>query len=753
MHMPRCLIAVFFTFLFLVVRGPGPQSSFGGDGIPDIRAGQPNEEFGDLLSGPLFSAKFGDHLVPFGKEIAIDALLELPIGNDALRMRGRGLALASTVDGQTTAEARTRFYLAYDKAYTDALTAGKRYTLQGRIRHGYQADEWSLHCYELTGKPRLVDQGRSAPDAKPSVEPLNLDELVGKDVDFVGLTWSLNDHWWFERADQRIIISQIRKRPGWEIVQHGAEVRVKGRLAKELRPSLNQISLKTCRDLVPHFVIKQAAMELVSTGRRSLLSAEVYETTPTFRDGVLDLHDDYGIVYNALPWMNPALLVYGRNADLIAEIVRRDSPATRAVLRNRMNDEKRTYTLRLLDAGMLAAMNDETGRKFLMEQAEPSHPNLHSVYWVMGNLHQFPPLPPTGPAATKAAAANKAEREEAPDGRIDMTSIVQSLFGTPKSWRPLGNVDMRWAEQPMIDAIASRERVKTIEFWHGGLAEGTRREVAVDHGSFPTLLIKMKSKKAIAPLCEVASGTAGGSGEVLLALLATDHPKVVELAKRSLRKTRRDSHDRRALQAYLLRYDRELVIDDLIESIDEAYAFRALRSLGKADVLARLDAGSQTLSEKGRESARLLKLLFADDPRAALLSELDREDGINPTLVLYWLTDYADGASAQRVAELLRTAPKKYFEADGLGALLSIRRAIDACAVEDSHESLAALISLLGAIDRFDERPEEGEGRSRLSAISIDYDCYVAAKLIELTDVSFGTDKAKWEQWLAEQGD
>ena len=73
--------------------------------------------------------------------------------------------------------------------------------------------------------------------------------------------------------------------------------------------------------------------------------------------------------------------------------------------------------------------------------------------------------------------------------------------------------------------------------------------------------------------------------------------------------------------------------------------------------------------------------------------------------------------------------------------------------MEKSRESLEALISLLGAIDRFDKHPEEGEDRSPFGAIHVDYDCYVGAKLIELTDISYGTDKAKWEQWLAQQGE
>lgn len=750
--MPWRLAALHFVCLSLILPTPGQQLSSGDDGISEIPPGQPNEEFRDLLSGPLLSARFGEHLVPFGKEIAIEALVELPIGNHAYRMQRRGLALASTVDNQATDETRTRFYLAYDKTYEDALTAGQRYRLRGRIRHGYQEDGWSRYYFELSGKPQPIDEGRAGPatDADPSVPPPNLDELVGQDVDFVGLTWSLNGHWWFEYADQRIIISQIRKRPGWQIVGHGVQVRVKGKLAKELRPSLEQISLKTCRDLVPHFVIKQAQMEFVSTGRRALLLAELYSTTPTFRDGVLDLHDGYVIVYNAMSWMNPALLTYWRNSDLIGEIVRRDSPTTRAVLRKRMNDAKRKLTLRLLDAGMLAAMNNESGREFLIKQAQGNHPNLHSVYWVIGNLHQFPPLPPPEAAAP---AANKPEIDAGPDGRVDMTSIARSLFGAPKSWRPLGKADMRWAEQLMIDAIVSREGVETIEFWHGGLGDGTRRELAVVHGGFPTLLIRMKSKKAIASLCEVASGNTGASADVLLALLATDHPKVIELAKKRLQTTSRDSYDRRALQAYLFRHDRELAIDDLIGSIDEAYAFRALRSLGKADVLPRLEAKSPKLDGKGRQNARLLKLLLSEDPRAALLNELDRKDGIHPSVVFYWLADYADGASAKRVAELLRTAPKSYFESDGWIPISAIENAIDACAVEKSRESLEALISLLGAIDRFDEHPEEGEDQSPFGAIYVDYDCYVGAKLIELTDVSYGTDKAKWEQWIAQQGE
>ena len=737
MQISKLLTIVVFAVLLTVFPKMEQRFSFGADPIPEVPDGQPNEEFRDLLTSPLLSAKFGTYLVPFGKEITVEALVKLPIGNQAYRMRSRGLVLVSSVDGQTTDESHTQFMLPNDRIWQNALAAGKRYRLKGRIRHGYQRDGWSIYCFEPSEKPQLIK--REHPEQ--SVKLLNLDEFISKDVSLVGHTLSLNGHWFFRYGEQNMIINQIRKRPGWEVVDHGTEVRVKGKLTKELRPSLDQISLKTCRDLVPHFVIKQAEIELVSTGR-SLMFTEVYSTTPRFRDGVLDLHNGYGVVYNLMPWMNRAMLLYRRNADLIPEIVRRDSPTTRSVLRKRMNDKKRDETLRLLDAGMLAAMNDESGRKFLKNETKKSDPVLPSVYWVIGNLYRFSPLPPTPETAT----TNRTELLTNPDGTVDMTNIVHLFLGPVTPERPLGQVDMRWAEQLMIDAISSKKLATANELGVDP-ANRTERELAVIHGSFPSLLIKLKSKKAIMPLCEFAVENTDNNWKVLTALLTTKDPRVIEFARNNLRKTKRRSDARRAFQALLLPSDRQIVIDDLIESIDQTYAFDALRSLPRAEVLPRLDAQFPQLDKEARENVRLLKLLFSDDPQSALLNELDRKNGINPNFVLYYLPKYADETTVRRVAALLRTAPKKYFEADGLSGLVAIPRAIDLCAMENSHESLETLISLLGAIDRFDELPKNGDKLS----IPVDYDNYVAAKLIELTGISFGTDKAKWEQWLAEQ--
>ncbi len=238
-------------------------------------------------------------------------------------------------------------------------------------------------------------------------------------------------------------------------------------------------------------------------------------------------------------------------------------------------------------------------------------------------------------------------------------------------------------------------------------------------------------------LCKIACESEPASEDIVFALLRSEQQQVIETAKKLLRRQQQDSATRRALQGYLLRHDRNLVIDGLIESIDESYAFRAILSLDQKDVFNRLREKMPKMENDSRQRAQLLKVLLGENPTKALVDELKKEDGISRNLVLYWLAKKTNADAAVEIAELLTSAPRDFFNEGEYTNTYALQHAIEACHVDKSSSSIEALISLLDAkLDRFkvDRKDEE-------------WNRYIAAHLIELTDVSFGVDKAKWQLW------
>lgn len=754
-------------------------------GDSGIKSGHPNAEFADLLKSKLFNAKIGTHSIPFSKKITIEGVVEKPYGQFERGSLSRAVIRAFRVDGKITDENQVAFYVFGPKSAEPSLARNSNYRMTGFIRDGLENDGWSKYSFELSQAAEKFDPPKTRkPDKKvrvsltgqtinrngqahlrtktgvyqllqisPWMESmvgktvkltgkvqqksniidvvsytfLDLSKLMGSDIELIGTTWSMNDHWWFVYNDTKIVISQYRKRPGFESVGHGHQARVKGRLVKELRPSLDQITLKTCRDLVPHYVIKKAELKNLSPGQSRFFFRNIYNSSPTFSDGVLNLYEEEAMVYNLLPWMNTAILMYWRNSALIEEIIKRDSPQTREVLKRRLQDAHRGFELRLLYAGILASVNDKAGRQFILTHAaNHEHKSLDSIFWVLGNLHEFPPLPEVKEVAEEPTGKSQKLSVD-PTSRVDTTGLAEALFGEPISSRPLGNVEMQWAEQVMIDALKN------------------------DNLSFVDLIIKMKSKRGIEFACKRMLEFDGASrkkgapkhtsalrNKLLRSLMVTDHPKVIELATKMVHRSGIDSNILRNLQYFLYRHDRALSINSLIDSVNEWYAFQLLLKLGKKEVLAPLDARLSHLNGDARKEAQILKILLTDDSPETLLKEVHKADCQGRNTKLYWLARRKNEKVAQQVSRLLKDSPKDFFKEGEISNTNAVQHAINACSVENSLVAVRELISLL----------DSNLGRFDVYTKSAEFNNLVAAHLIELTDVSFGTDKSKWEAWF-----
>ncbi len=106
--------------------------------------------------------------------------------------------------------------------------------------------------------------------------------------------------------------------------------------------------------------------------------------------------------------------------------------------------------------------------------------------------------------------------------------------------------------------------------------------------------------------------------KLLLAVVPTERPQVIELCKEIVR---RREHTRylRHMRYFLLRHDRTLAIDSMLESLGGClFAFEVLRRLDRDDVLARLEVVYPHLYGEARRKADALRLLLSDDPAATL---------------------------------------------------------------------------------------------------------------------------------------
>lgn len=726
--------------------------------------GQPNWRFADLLSGVLFNVRFGSHVVRYGKEITIEGVASESFGNTRRGAWRRAILEVMNVDGIKTDRERTVFHILGPETMKTPLTVGSVYRLTGAIRDSVSADGRSLCSFELSAPPQAiadVDPYAGQESLKgTSFTSDKLDELVGHDVELTGNIWSLNDHWWFEHGGTRMAVSRIKRCPGWDAIGHGFLVAVRGRLEKELRPSLEQISQTPYRDLVPQYVFKRATLEVRSVDYAGLFYSEVYNASPRFSDGVLALHDEIARTYNLLPSMNRAMLLSWRNARLINEIAGRDSPYTRTVLRKRMQDKDSSAELGLLYAGILAAAGDEAGRQFLLAGAGDLHSgHLDSVFWVLGNLQRLARAEPSEPSPDALSEKPALPREE-PSGELDMAGLIDSLMSVPLPPAPT-TVDLTWAEEVMISALASDEVTEYAELT-GHKNTATCSSLAIEHGAFAEHLVYMRSDKGTASICEKVRALDAAltrkneqlwsvrelRDRLLQALMVVNHPAAIEMARAIVERDytdadirQADSSIRRASQAFLMRHNRELAINSLIESLDQWYALHALLTLDRGSVLGPLQAKLPQLTGEASRNGRILVLLLSEDPAAALLDSLAAEDCPSRSTVLYWLAARTNDTVARRVAHLLRSAPVEFFNAGEFINTQAVEHAIDACSLDGSLIAVGQLISLLDShLGRFD-----------VYATDDAFNKLVAARLIELTDVSFGVDKSKWEDWFATQ--
>ena len=85
-----------------------------------------------------------------------------------------------------------------------------------------------------------------------------LEDQIGRQVTLRGRARSLNGVWWFVYRGIDLYVENITGLPGWTNENHWRPMEIRGRLEKAKLPRLDQVSLKSDRDLKEYFIVKDA---------------------------------------------------------------------------------------------------------------------------------------------------------------------------------------------------------------------------------------------------------------------------------------------------------------------------------------------------------------------------------------------------------------------------------------------------------------------------------------------------------------
>jgi hypothetical protein len=553
---------------------------------------------------------------------------------------------------------------------------------------------------EIAIRGRIEREKAGLRIGQPAWHLISLDDQLGQQVALDGILWSLNDSWWFAYRGTRLYLTTAAgPTMRFPSDDHGRAVRVTGKLERQDRPALEQISEGVDRDLVPTFVVRGAKVEYRDENLTWLQRfGTVYKTFHIVRDGVPELLAEESFRRNILGDETTATLYVERNADVIQSILRDETPQVREVLARRMNDEQVVRPLRLIYAAMLASISDKRGRSFLLDAAKLNGQDidLDALYCL---------------------------------GLIPLLS--------PR--RGEGAVDLAWAEKPLMALMADHRPAmsegKPVE-GRFGKTPLTVADATVTFTSIPRVLMRTRSAAARQALLEYVVAQGALAEDVVEVLCGNKEPLSIEELLR-LEASVKEERPRRVLLAEMLRHEHPRGIERFLGELESGFVYMDLRDHLSAEVLAAARDALPRLSGQAKVHAEMLLVLSEQNPVPRLLKLLDEPAWKDKNLVTFELARFCDPRAVPVVARVLRTAPKNHFAREESFADSAVEHGLEAIARTGTSEAIRELISLLEVdLARFGTYTDRA-GLTR----------EVAAHLIELTGESFGVDAKAWRAW------
>jgi hypothetical protein len=559
---------------------------------------------------------------------------------------------------------------------------------------------------------------------------IDLENQLGQNVALEGKLQSSNGRWWFRYVDKVDLYLTSASGPNVTFGDndHGRRARASGKLVRQLRTPIEDIDSGASVELAPCFVVKGATVEYLEEGADwSHRFGPIYRSYHTVRDGVPELLAEPSFRKNIIGDETDARLYAERNADVIDQIIRQATPRTRDVLARRANDDSLPQTVRFLYAGILATLGDERGRSVLLASSDPDRSPSRDALYCLGAFLSIAP--------------------------------AQS--------------DIRWAEEPLIGLITSRNRARSDPYFemfersHGNQQAFTVADAVARYTEIPRVLLSMKSAKARKAVIDYvrAHPKSGKVAEIIRDLRVFDTPLPVAAdgavdvaawsggARRppllpvadllALEPIVEGEYERIAILSQLLHHKHPAAVERFATDLGKSgFVYIEFRDHSSPEIVDGLRGRLGMLQGKARDNARMLVLLGQKDPIPSLLAMLGDPKRTDRDFALDELARLADARAVSPVARLLREAPAGFLSTGPESTWDAVRHALAAIAGPRSRDSVRELVALLPI-----DLTRHGTQEDRQF-----YQRQIAIHLIELTGESFGTDAAGWTGWLRSQG-
>lgn len=580
--------------------------------------------------------------------------------------------------------------------------------------------EWPPHLLnkEVVVRGRLHPTGTGWQWQNAQWHAASLADRIGQEVVLTGGLRSLNGVWWFERKgdEERICLTSAGGRVlTFNSDHHGGSARVTGRLVRELRPALDQITSKVDRDLVPQYTVRGARVEHLDPEGGGWSSDWITGEPVPMRDGLPVLEARQAVFNGYLGGETRALLMSSHNDDVI-KFLQRDGSAKRTdFLAAQMEMAGINPTLKLLYASLLAARNDERGRQVLKQAvADPASSLFPDAVFCLFTF-PFPPV------ADKSAKPDVAWAE---DIFLNLMSQDDKKLVTARAlWTDPG-------EAPALTPASAVLFYSPALRWLPIMPSARVRQALVKFSMAPS---KAEDSEFDGPKPQF---------EVIAALCADPAPLAPEVLQD---------------WANLLRRERYYILIPLVSRLLKEGDTESILDLGKPGMEALSSIGwarddltapqlkslEQLLPDLLPEAEQTLRpqlIRRGPEPATELLRLLADPKWEKKSGILFALRGTKDPRIIKPLLDFLATVKDGALpQEDDLATCGALKHSFAAIASVGNEEALRALADLLRMdFGRVEDNYMNNDGLHRL----------IAAELINLTGESFGTDAEAWMKWI-----
>lgn len=541
--------------------------------------------------------------------------------------------------------------------------------------------------------------------------PVDLELLVGKPVALEGTLWGWDVPRFMKYEKQFLYLSFLpsRKTMFLQKYQHRrVPVRVSGTLVRESRPPLNWSGPDLEAPFQACYVIRDARVEYLLPADFEYDEYKAIYSRHPVSQGVPELVAEYPPPSNRQFNYADAMMYVRRNEATINSILTDTTLQTRNVLAERMQDPQQPAALRKIYAAMLAQLNDQRGRDFLLKSLQDHRPEAFadSVYCLGAILS-------LGPQQKK------------------------------------NNIELSWAEAALLDLLKNQEKIDVSRYYGApaGKFQMSIADASMLYSQIYKLLIQINSPATHKTLL----------GYVLSKPVALRHsiygPYLIgswldSRAKFSIEELLKlntlpyqfiaTRTNRRKIFSKLLQMKHYESVEKYLTGEKPTEYYDVLREQLTPELVQALKTLLPQLQGEAREMVELLLIVNEPDPVPLIIQKLEASAWESKNLALYELIRLQDRRAVTPLVRILHTAPSNYFTADSWYTCdLALDRALNVIALAGPSREIHELIELLSVdLSRFKTHSDRAY-----------YQRKIALRLINLTGVSCGVDQAAWRAW------